>query len=122
MSDANGPAEVEIPDGLGERGAAFLAHVRATYELSDVEAELAVEVARTLDTVDELDVMARDAVTVDERLRVAREARQQRIALGRLLGQLSLPDVDGSTVPTPMQARGRRAAEARWADRAREVG
>lgn len=43
------------------------------------------------------------------------ELRQHRLALGRLLSQLALPDEDESTLPTPLQARGRQAAGKRWA-------
>jgi hypothetical protein len=42
------------------------------------------------------------------------ELRQHRLAVGRLLGQLSLPDSDRLPLATPGTARARRAAEARW--------
>ena len=42
------------------------------------------------------------------------ECRQQRIAFGRLLGQMALPDPEGSTVRTPAQIRAQRAGQARW--------
>ncbi len=37
-----------------------------------------------------------------------------RAAFGRLLAQLALPDHDGSSVRSPMQARGHAGASARW--------
>jgi hypothetical protein len=41
------------------------------------------------------------------------EARQGRLAIGKLLGQLALPDEEGKP-STERQARARRAAESRW--------
>jgi hypothetical protein len=45
------------------------------------------------------------------------ELRQHRLALGKLLAQLSLPDDAGESLPSPVQARARRAAESRWGRR-----
>ncbi len=47
------------------------------------------------------------------------ELRQHRLALGKLLAQLSLPDEDDESLPSPLQARGRNAAAKRWADHAK---
>src|SRR4051794_41724388 len=38
------------------------------------------------------------------------ELRQHRLALGKLLSQLALPDEEDNALPTPLQARGRAAA------------
>jgi hypothetical protein len=64
--------------------------------------------------------VARDGVTVpgsngQPRVHPALgELRQHRLALGRLLGQLSLPDVDDVPLRIPLQARGHQGAAARW--------
>jgi hypothetical protein len=42
------------------------------------------------------------------------ELRMQRQLLGRMLGQLALPDEHGSVLPSPLSARGRKAAQTRW--------
>jgi len=43
------------------------------------------------------------------------DLRQHRLALGRLLAQLSLPDDVDEHLLSPVQARGRKAAQSRWA-------
>jgi len=51
------------------------------------------------------------------------ELRQHRLALGRLLAQMALPDVDDTTLKTPTQARASKAAQTRWtAHNARRYG
>jgi hypothetical protein len=89
--------------------------VTATYELRDDELEPLPETARTLDTVEQLQaVVADDGPTLTTggtpRTHPALvELRQQRAALQRLLGQLALPDEDGSVSPRPHpRARRRR--------------
>ena len=42
------------------------------------------------------------------------EVRQHRLALGRLLGQLALPDLDGRAIPKPSSLRAAHAARSRW--------
>ena len=92
------------------------------YEMTDSERELLIEVCRLMDECEAL----RQAVT-DEGTTVPGsngqprvhpaigELRQHRLALGRLLSQLALPDEDDHALPTPLQARGRAAAAKRWA-------
>jgi hypothetical protein len=93
-----------------------------TYDLTDSELSLLVEVCRLLDECEALrQALADDGVTVpgsngQPRVHPAvGELRQHRLALGRLLSQLALPDEDEATLPTPLQARGRAAAGKRWA-------
>jgi hypothetical protein len=49
------------------------------------------------------------------------EARQARLAIGRLLGQLALPGEDRGSV-TESSRRGQRAARTRWNDERRRRG
>jgi hypothetical protein len=115
---------ITAPDGLAARGRAFWNYAVDTYEFSAAELQLLTEVCRTLDTCEALDALVRDEgrmVTGSRGQTVAHpalaEVRQSRALLGRLLAQLELPDVDGCTLPSPVQARGRRAAATRWGAR-----
>ena len=109
------------PDGLAERGAALWQAVTGSWELRDDELELLRETVRTVDLVETLAaIVARDGatVTVKDVIRTHPaliELRMQRLVLGKLLGQLALPDEDGSVLPSPASARGRKAAQSRWA-------
>jgi hypothetical protein len=88
----------------------FRKHVLGTYDLSPPELILLDEVCRVITTIDEI-------VAKPKYSKV--EVRQQQTTLGRLLGQLHLPDADGADLtPSPATLRGRRAAQARW-DRVR---
>jgi hypothetical protein len=94
------------------------------FELSDVELQLLIECCRLLDECEGLiRVLERDGETIQGSTGQTRmhpalgELRQHRLALGRLLAQLSLPDEDGEMLPTPVQARARRAAASRWGHR-----
>jgi hypothetical protein len=114
--------KLPAPKGLGARGRAFWRTVQADYDLDVAEIELLVEVCRALDECEALHaVVERDGRTVPgSRGQVVAhpalsELRSTRLMLGRLLAQLELPDEDGSSLPTPLQARGRRAASSRWA-------
>jgi hypothetical protein len=93
---------------LGPRGASFWRHVTSSCDIGRPEQELLLEVCRTLDTVEALQEAAGD-------LRTLAELRQQRLALGRMLGQLEIPDDVDSTLESPATVRARRAANARWA-------
>ena len=123
-SPANGPESTVAPSGLDARGAALWGRVTAQWDLRDDERELLTEVCRIVDTVEGLQAAVdADGPTVGGKVHPAiPELRQQRTVLGRLLGQLALPDEEGATLPTPTQARARKAAETRWAmHRARGV-
>jgi len=109
------------PSGLGARGRAFWRRGVVGYELSDTERELLAECCRLLDECESLRrAVDADGTTVagssgQPRVHPALgELRQHRLALGRLLAQLALPGVDESALASPAQARGRRAAAARW--------
>jgi hypothetical protein len=109
------------PSGLAARGRAFWQQATEEYDLDLAEVELLTEVARA---VDECEALHR---VVEEQGRTVKgsrgqavvhpalsELRQCRLMLGRLLGQLELPDADGTSLPSPVQVRGRRAAGNRW--------
>jgi hypothetical protein len=123
-----------VAESFGPRGTAFRRRILGTktsggFDLSSSELELLHEVCRLLDEIDGLRAaIVRDGVTVQGSTGQARvhpalgEVRQHRLALGRLLTQLSLPDDEGETIPTLTQVRGRKAAKTRWAkDPSREV-
>jgi hypothetical protein len=107
---------------LEARGRAFWAAAEAAYELTESERELLREVCRLLDECEALRrAITEGGTTVPGSTGQPRvhpaigELRQHRLALGRLLSQLALPDEDEETLPTPLQARGRQAAGKRWA-------
>jgi len=79
-----------------------------TYELSTTESELLAECCRLLDEVELLRVaIHRDGVTVAGASGHTRthpalaEVRGHRLALGKLLSQLGLPDVEGDALASP---------------------
>jgi hypothetical protein len=109
------------PTGLDPHGRAFWRNVTSRFELDPAELELLVATCRTIDTIDGLqtavdsDGLLAAGSKGQPRLNPAvGELRNQRALLGRLLGQLQLPDEDGTTLLTPRQVRGRAAAQARW--------
>lgn len=110
------------PKGLDPRGRKFWKDVHATWEFNRDETELLTEVCRLLDTCDRLQAaLDADGVTTRGSTGQTRvhpavgELRGARLALGRLLAQLRLPDPEGETLQTPAQERARKAAQARWA-------
>ena len=109
------------PADLGGRGRKFWTATHAHFELSGVEMELLVECCRLLDECEALrHAVDRDGTTVigstgQTRVNPALgELRANRLALGRLLAQLALPDADGQHLASPRSAAARQAAEARW--------
>ena len=109
------------PPGLGARGRAFWRATTATFDLEPGERELLAEASRTLDEIDSLTAaIARDGVTVAGSTGHTRthpainEVRQHRLALGRLVAQLALPDLDGASIPKPSSLRAAHAARSRW--------
>src|SRR5262249_958602 len=112
------------PEGLNEPGQRFWNAVVTTWDLSVPELELLAAACRTIDEIDALQasVTAEGAVLEDSngwpKPHPALVAlRSSRSLLGKLLAQLELPDVDGEKIPSPLQARGKRAAHSRWAQR-----
>jgi hypothetical protein len=107
-------------------GEAFRRDVLSVWELSGPELRLLDQAASTLDVLAELEatvetdgmMVAGSAGQLVLHPAIA-EARQQRLAFGRLVSQIDLPDPDaegdaGATVWTPEAVRARRAAQARW--------
>lgn len=114
----------EAPAGLAVRGRRFWTTVTGSYELDVAELELLTEASRAMDDCEALHlVIGAEGRTVAGSRGQPRahpalaELRATRVVLGRLLAQLELPDVDGESLPSPVQARGRRAARERWGDR-----
>jgi len=106
------------------RGALFFNSTKETFDLSEAELEILETCAKTLDEIDELQKsIDQEGLTVKGSTGQTRvhpavsELRQHRLALGRLLAQLQLPDVDGEKLATPAQARSRQANLTRWANR-----
>jgi len=109
------------PADLGARGRKFWRATMSAYELSGVELELLTECCRLLDDCEALrTAVERDGTMIagsSGQVRVhpgVGELRQHRLALGRLLAQLALPDVDGGALATPRTAAARNAAQVRW--------
>lgn len=109
------------PADLGGRGRVFWRRTVDDFDLSRVELELLVECCRLLDecealrTVVEVDGPSVAGASGQVRVHPAiGELRSHRLALGRLLSQLDLPDEDGVALSTPRQAAARSAARARW--------
>ncbi len=109
------------PRDLSVRGRAFWRSTLGAFQLSEVELELLKECCRLLDECESLrEAVTKDGTTVagstgQPRVHPAlAELRQHRLALGRLLSQLALPDVDGGVLATPRTAAARTASQARW--------
>lgn len=124
MSDAPAP-----PTSLRRVGKALWRDVVDVYGLTPSEQQLLTGVCATLDSIAALEeVVAKEGVTaVGSKGQTVvhpalQEARHQRLAFGRLLGQLALPDQDGGVVRTPEQVRAQRAGQARWRAQKRREG
>lgn len=111
----------DAPSDLGQAGYALWDDVTAVYELSTTERRLLEAACRTADDLAALEavVEAEGHTSIGSMGQpvvhpAVQEARQQRVTLARLLGQLALPDEDGNTADTPDQLHARRATRARW--------
>lgn len=110
------------------RGERFRAATLEHFDLSDSEAEILTEAARTLDLLDQLaEVIERVGPTstgAAGQLVVnpaVAEARQLRITLHRLLAALNLPDDAGESVPSGHQLRSKAGNAGRWAGHVKAV-
>ena len=121
---------MKAPAGLGQRGKALWKSVTEGlpdgWELDERELAVLELAAGQADQLDALEAaIRRDGVTAvgsagQLRLNPAvAEARAARLAVGRLLGQLQLPDADAQP-RSEAGRRGQRAARARW-DRTAQV-
>ncbi|PYF99257.1 Phage terminase, small subunit [Georgenia satyanarayanai] len=111
----------KAPVGLKARGRRFWKETLEDFELTDGELNLLAEVCRTLDTLDLLAAtIAKDGTTTAGSQGqivmhpAVSEARQQRLALHRLLAALALPDDEGGTISNPRAISGHENARARW--------
>ena len=119
--------KTKTPAGLGKHGAALWSSVlddvpegwtldRRELAILELAARQADDLA-LLDAVIERDGAMSSGSTKQPVVHPALlEARQARLAIGRLLGQLGLPDEAGAR-GTAASLRGRRAAQKRWVDR-----
>jgi hypothetical protein len=119
----------KTPPRLGPAGRRVWQAFVGPYEFDDHELILLQAAARQADLAADLEALiAADGLTVvgsagQVRLHPAvAEVRAGRLALGRLLAQLSLPE-GAEPIRSDASLRGRRAAEVRWtAERARRTG
>jgi len=109
-----------VPAGLGHAGKGLWRRLVGAFEFLEHEQALLEVACRQADDVAALEALIRaDGMIVtgsagQPRLSAAvAEVRQGRLALGKLLGALALPDeVDRPTTASSSQAR--KAADARW--------
>lgn len=119
----------KAPAGLAARGRKLWVDTCATFDLRPDERALLLELARTMDVLDVLEsALASAPLMIEGSAGQSRanpllsEIRGHRLAavqLFRSLGLSDVADVDdaGAALPTPRQARARRAAQARWGHR-----
>lgn len=108
------------PAGLGKAGAALWKDLSGPFEFGADEVVILAAVCRQADDIASLEaLLAEQGGTVigstgQPRLNpIYAELRQARLALGKLIEALHLPD-DGEAVLTPAQKRARKAANVRW--------
>lgn len=113
------------PTGLRAGGRRLWATITGEFDLAEHEARLLTEACRTVDTLDSLDVaVRRDGVLgPDGRPHPAAiEARQQKIALARILASLRLPSGDEGESTRPQRRVGTRGVYAMGNGTARPWG
>jgi hypothetical protein len=120
-------AKRKTPAGLGRRGGAFWRQAVATYEFTEPEFVILHEACRTLAEIEDLEAALTSGElmvagsTGQPRVHPAvAELRQHRLALGKLLASLALPDEDDEkpSLPAPATVQARSAARSRWTHRA----
>lgn len=110
------------PEGLGLAALRLWQGVLADFELNPVELVLLEQACRVADAIVRLDAAAAEADAMVSGSKgqpvanpLAREAREERALLARLLDQLGIPDASGSQWDhLSASARARKAAAARW--------
>lgn len=112
------------PANLGAAGRALWDSLTGEYEFTAPELAVLAAACRQADDVALVEgVIAEDGPVVpgstgQPRLSAAlAEARQGRLALGKLLAQLAVPDVADDRPMTDRQRKAQRAAQTRWRDR-----
>ncbi len=122
MSAAERRRRPRVPARLGATGKALWRDLVDDYEFASHELRLLAQACACLDVTGDLEAqVSRDGTMIDgsKGQRVLHpaiaEARQQRMALGRLLAQLRIPDEGGRpSVASATELRARRAAQVRW--------
>lgn len=124
----NQPKAPRAPKGLGTRGRRFWRDTWADFELTDAETVILEEACRALDRLDALDeTIKQDGMTTRGSAGqtiihpAVQEARQQQLALHRLISALGLPDDEGEVMPSSGQLRSQVANRARWAGKDTEA-
>lgn len=117
-------AAPKAPAKLGDAGGALWRALTSAYEFEPPELVVLAAACRQADDIAALEQCILDDGLVvtgsagQPRLSAAvTEARQGRLALARLLGDLAIPTADGESVERPMTAaskRAQKAADARW--------
>jgi hypothetical protein len=114
------PARPRPPAGLEGAGRALWRRLVGVYEFAPGEQTVLEAACRQADDVARLEAVVAEHGPMTEgsrgQLRLSgavTEIRQGRLALGRLLGQLALPDEDGRPA-TASSTRARKAARSRW--------
>lgn len=112
---------MEVPQGLGERGARLWSSIMDDLEGDQHDADLVLETCRILDVIDDLAAaVERDGVTVEgSRGQIVinpavQEMRQQQVTFSRLIAQLNLDEAELGAMLTARQASARRAGQAKW--------
>lgn len=111
-----------MPDGLEDGGLRLWCAITDVYELRPDELALLAEACRTQDLIDQLAEALAESGPIVEGSKgqsrvstVAVELRQQRVTLGRLLGQIGIPEESGSVPQQSARSRhAQRAASVRW--------
>lgn len=117
------------PDGLDTAGGALWDDLTGVYDFTPAELVIVAAAARQADDVARVEaVIAADGAVVpgskgQPRLSAAiTEARQGRVALAKLIGELAIPaDDDDTRTETARTRRARHAANARWQREARKA-
>lgn len=111
-----------VPDGIGERGAAFWMSVQEQMEFDARETDLLVEVCRSLDMIDRLSSsIAVDGVMIQGSQgqkvlnSAVAELRQQQASYARLVLQLNLDGAEkGESMKSARSSSAAETAKRRW--------
>ncbi len=113
--------DIQVPDGLSDRGSQLWAAITGTYALRPDELRALEDACFTADVVDRLQRALRKApMTVKgpyggmQAHPLLAELRQSRALVASLLGKLGLKDVAADSEALTRSLRARRAAHARW--------
>lgn len=121
MAEKGAAKKPRPPSDLAAAGRAVWSAVVGTHELDPHEAALLHLAARQADDVALLEALIADGLMVPgstgqmKLTPAVSEARQGRLAVGRLLAQLALPAEEGEVPMTEASKRAKHASDVRWA-------